>query len=321
MPLNEQATLWDRLKTYALYLLPHHWLSLLTYHLTRIETPLKDPLIRAYIRFFKVDMREAEALDADDYASFNDFFTRALKPGAREINMASNTLVSPCDGTLTQIGTLRQGSLLQAKGSYYPVDELLGGTDPYARRDGRVFACGKFCTIYLSPRDYHRVHAPVDMRLKAMTRIPGRLFSVANYAVKTIPGLYTRNERVACVFDSNLGEIAVVMVGAFNVGSIDTVWSGQVTPDTLTTTRRSFVDDTPPEISLKRGEELGRFNLGSCVILLVANSEISWKPIFTSGKPVRLGEELACLTSHGAGRSTPAEQTSPTVRGSNPPPQ
>ncbi len=301
MTPSTQATRWERCKGLALHWFPHHWLSRLTYHLARLETPLKNPLVRAYIRFFKVDMHEAEASYAEDYPSFNAFFTRALKPGARSVCRTPNGLACPCDGTVTQIGEIEEGLLLQAKGRRYEVEELLGGACPPAREDARAFARGKFCSIYLSPRDYHRVHAPAEVRLETMTHVPGRLFSVASYALKVIPRLYLRNERVACTFESALGRIAVVMVGALNVGSIETVWSGPVTPGALAVTRANYTENAPAahRVVLEPGEELGRFNLGSCVIVLAANPELAWSPAHVPGKPVRMGEELGCLLRPG----------------------
>ena len=296
MTSDQNSTRWERFKAFTFYLFPHHLLSRLTYHLTRFETPLKDPLIRAYIRFFEVDMQEAQAPHAKDYSSFNDFFTRALKPGVHQVNDNLDTLVSPCDGTVTQIGEIEESSLLQAKGRYYQVSELLGGDHPRARETAHQFADGKFCSIYLSPRDYHRIHIPADACLKTMTHIPGRLFSVADYALRTIPQLYVRNERVACIFESDLGTFAVVMVGALNVGSIETIWSGPVTPSAFAATRFDYSENSPVQaVNLKRGEEMGRFNMGSCVIVLTSNPKLSWNPVYAPGKYIRMGEELGCL--------------------------
>ena len=297
MTLYTRATRWERFKGYAFHLFPHHWLSRLTHYLARLETPLKNPLVRAYIRIFKVDMSEAEASDAEDYPSFNAFFTRALKPGIHSVYDDPKTLVCPCDGRVTQIGDIEEGLLVQAKGRHYKVEELLGGAHPPSRQDARAFDQGKFCSFYLSPRDYHRVHSPAEVRLETMTHIPGRLFSVADYSLKVIPWLYLRNERVVCIFESALERIAIVMVGALNVGSIETIWNGPVTPDTFAVTRSSYAQDAPalPEVRLKAGEEMGRFNLGSAVIVLAANPELSWNPAQVPGKPVRMGEELGCL--------------------------
>ena len=292
-----EATRWERFKAYTFHLFPHHWLSRLVYYLARIETPLKNPLVRAYIRFFKVDMQEAEASHAEDYPSFNAFFTRALKPGARSVCDTPNALACPCDGRVIQIGEIEDGLLLQSKGHRCGIEELLGGTLPAAREDARAFAHGRFCTLYLAPGGYHRVHAPTEVKLETMTHVPGRLFSVSDYALKVIPRLYPRNERVVCIFESGIGKIAIVMVGALNVGSMETTWSGPVTPSSLAVTRNSYTHaaTVPPRVVLKAGEEMGRFNLGSCVIVLAANPGLSWNPAHVPGKSVRMGEELGCL--------------------------
>lgn len=300
------STLWERFKAFSFHLFPHHALSRLTYCLARLDTSLKNPLVEAYIRFFKVDMQEAEFPNPGDYPSFNDFFTRKLKDGVHKINTNPSTLISPCDGTVTQIGKIEQGTLMQAKGRYYGVEELLGGNHPQAHATAEEFINGGFCSMYLSPRDYHRVHAPADVRLKTMAHIPGRLFSVAAYAPRTIPRLYVRNERVACIFESDLGAIAVVMVGALNVGSIETTWHGVVTPSVYAVTRVDYSQDLPArEVDLGRGEELGRFNLGSCVIVLTSNPELSWNPACAPGKHIRMGDELGCIMD----KNTVSEQS------------
>ncbi len=300
MATNAEATFWERFKGRAFHLFPHHWLSRLTYRLARLETPLKDPLVRAYVRFFKVNMQEAETSRIEDYTSFNHFFTRALRPDAREVCDEPDALISPCDGTISQIGDLEEGLLLQAKGRYYRAEELLGGAHPRAKEDARGFSSGKFCSIYIAPGDYHRVHAPADLQLNTMIHVPGRLFSVAAYAAKVIPNLYARNERVASIFESDLGRVAVVLVGALNVGSIETVWGGQITPKTLSVTRTDYSSGSPaPDVNLKRGEELGRFSMGSCVVLLVDNPKLSWNPMHTPGRRVRMGEELGRVVADG----------------------
>lgn len=316
MTTNAEATFWERLKGYAFHLFPHHWLSRLTYYLARLETPLKNPLIRAYIRFFKVNMQEAEAVGAEDYTSFNHFFTRALRPGSRKICSEPDTLISPCDGTISQIGDVEEGLLLQAKGRYYSTEELIGGDHPRAKQDARAFLSGKFCSIYIAPSDYHRVHAPADSKLETTIHLPGRLFSVAAYAAKVIPKLYVRNERVAMIFESGLGRVAVVMVGALNVGSIETVWSGQMTPRTLAVSRTGYSSEvSTPDVNLRRGEELGRFNMGSCVILLIDNPRLSWNPIHVPGRRVRVGEELGHVIT---GEKTLSVFGQPTFKPLNP---
>lgn len=297
--MNEysEATLWQRIKGYAFHFFPHHVVSRLSYYLARLETPLTPLAVRAYIRFFKVSMDEAELSQAGDYRSFNDFFTRTLRAGVRPVHDDPKTLVAPCDGVVTQIGNIEKGLLLQAKGQHYLLEELLGGTAPQARQDAAVFAGGKFLTIYLSPADYHRVHAPCDLKLKVMTHIPGRLFTAARYALKVIPRLYVRNERVVLIFESPFGSIAIVMVGALNVGAIETAWSGPVTPRGLSVSRDQYMGEFPAGADLQRGEEIGRFNLGSTVILLASNPGLKWKPLWTPGKEIRFGEELGCIAA------------------------
>ena len=307
MPQSTEITRWDRFKGYAFHIFPHHWVSYLSYYLTRLEiVPLKNFLIRTYIRVFKVDLQEAEASSAESYRTFNHFFTRSLQADARPLCDAPNTLISPCDGTIAQIGNIEEGLLLQAKGNYYKISELLGGLHPRAQENAQKFTSGKFCSFYLSPRDYHRVHAPTEVTLETMTHIPGRLFSVAHYAVKVIPQLYVRNERVVSIFKSDLGYIAIAMVGALNVGSIETSWSGLVTPTRFATTYNDYSGNTSvANIELKRGDELGRFNIGSAVILLIANSKLSWNPACVPDKKIHMGEELGCLIE----RSAPTENT------------
>ena len=301
MPQYSTATLWQRIKGYAFHLFPHHWVSRLSYYLARLESPLKNPLVRAYIRFFDVNMDEAEAPRAEDYRSFNHFFTRSLKPETRPIHEDPRTLVYPCDGTVMQVGDIEEGTLLQAKGQRYGLEALLGGENPRARKDAQTFAAGKFLSVYLSPGGYHRVHAPCDVELKAMTHVPGRLFSAAEYAQKVIPRLYVRNERVISIFGSSLGELAVIMVGALNVGSIETVWSGPVTPASFAVTRCRYTDEALPQIGFKRGEGIARFNLGSTVIVLVSNPELKWNPLCVPGKEVRMGEESGWVDNSSEG--------------------
>ncbi len=291
MPQYSAATLWQRIKGYAFHLFPHHWVSCISYYLVRLESPLKNPLIRAYIRFFNVDMEEAEAPHAEDYRSFNHFFTRSLKPEARPIHDDPQTLIYPCDGAVMQVGNIEENTLLQAKGKRYGLKALLGGANPQAQEGAQAFTEGKFLTIYLAPGNYHRVHAPCDMELKAMTHVPGRLFSVAEYAQKAIPRLYVRNERIVSIFDSSLGEVAIILIGALNVGSIETNWAGPVTPKSLAVTHRRYMGEELPGIRFQRGEEIARFNLGSSVIMLASNPALKWNPLCVPGKEIRMGEE------------------------------
>lgn len=262
------------------YPLPHHALSRLTGRLAASQTPfIRDPLIKAFIKRFGVDMSEAAIEDPGRYASFNDFFTRALKKGARPLE---DGMISPADGCLSQAGTLHDGRLIQAKGHHFTAQELLGG-DPLL---GERFHHGSFSTVYLSPRDYHRVHMPLDGTLRETVYLPGRLFSVNQATARAIPGLFTRNERLVCVFDTDHGVMAVVLVGAMIVAGIETVWSGQVTPLAKVAQRTRF--DRP--ITLSKGDELGRFKLGSTVVTCLERplAELA----ITEGKPIRMGQRL-----------------------------
>lgn len=246
-------------KLFALiqYPLPHHLLSRLVGRLaeTRI-TWLKNLLIRAFVHRFNVDMSQAVEPDPTAYACFNDFFTRALKEGSRPLGSG---LISPADGTLSQFGAAQHGNLIQAKGQTYTITSLLGGDINRAE----PFRQGSFATIYLSPRDYHRVHMPMTGTLKEMIYVPGRIFSVNQATTNHVPTLFARNERLVCLFDTAHGPMAMVLVGAMIVAGIETVWAGQVTP--LSNSVQSLRFDTP--ITLPKGAEMGRFKLGSTVVM------------------------------------------------------
>ena len=272
------------------YLLPHHLLSRLMHAITRIEMPvLKDSLIRTAIDWYKVDMSEALESNPGAYRSFNDFFTRALNPDARPVAEAANAIACPADGALSQAGDIEDGYLLQAKGHDYSLLELLGG-DPAM---SQLFEEGSFATIYLSPRDYHRVHMPYGGKLKKMVHVPGRLFSVNETTCEKVPRLFARNERVICLFDTDIGPMAVILVGAIFVASIDTVWAGTVTP----VQQRINSWNYPPNaraktISLDKGEEMGRFNMGSTVITLFGKDAVEWSEEFTAGSKLRMGQAV-----------------------------
>ena len=284
----DEATRWEQYKAWLFHGFPHHWVSRLVFFLARIETRLKDPLVRLFIRRFDVDISEAAQPDPEAYASFDAFFTRRLTPQAREFCSDPRTLASPCDGTLLQAGDFEAGQLVQAKGRVYSTAELLG------ERAAADFDSGKFCTIYLSPSDYHRVHMPLTGTLETMIHIPGRLFSVAPYAARTVPRLYARNERVVCIFNTELGKIAIVMVGAVNVAAIETSWHGLVTPRSRAAT--FFQYERPGEETvLARGDEMGCFHLGSSVIVLTENRDWTWNPLYPTETMVKMGCELACL--------------------------
>ncbi|MGO2131527.1 MAG: archaetidylserine decarboxylase [Halomonas sp.] len=250
----------SRLFALIQYPIPHHLLSRLVGRLAECRQPwLKNLLTRAFIKRFKVDMSEALEPDPTAYVNFNDFFTRELKADARPI---SEGLVSPADGTLSEFGAIEAGQLIQAKGHHFSAMALLGGDAEAAKR----FQGGSFATVYLSPRDYHRVHMPLTGTLTEMIYVPGRLFSVNAATTRHVPNLFARNERLVCHFDTEHGPMALVLVGAMIVAAIETVWAGQVTPLSGEVQRIRF--DQP--IRLEKGEEMGRFKLGSTVVMAFA---------------------------------------------------
>jgi phosphatidylserine decarboxylase len=283
-------TLLDRAFVLLLHLLPHHLLSRAIYYLTRCQwRPFKNRAIQAFIRLFKVDMGQARLGYAVDYASFNAFFTRELRRDARPL-CGAGQLACPADGQLSAHGSIHADRMLQAKGMDYALQDLLGGDAHLAER----FSDGQFATIYLSPRDYHRVHMPLDGRLRQMIHLPGRLFSVNAATARTLPRLFTRNERVLCLFDTDHGPMAIILVGAIFVGCMDTVWSGTVAPLGLRQDRWHYAAH-PPEVTLAQGEEMGRFNMGSTVIMLFGKDVLDWQNQLHDNRPVRMGEALAQL--------------------------
>ena len=255
------ASLLDYLKSGSLYALPHHAISRVVFKLTRIESSLVTPCIKLFSKSFGVNLDEAKQSDPSSYASFNAFFTREIKDELRPI--ADSSIVSPVDGTVSQAGPIREGRIFQAKGQEYTVQELLACTDEEAER----YAGGQFATIYLSPKDYHRMHMPFKGDLCEQVHIPGRLFSVAPHTVKTVPRIFARNERVVASFDTEFGRMAMVLVGAINVAAIETVWDGLVTPPKgKTISRKNYQSG---EVVLDKGKEMGRFNMGSTVVIVM----------------------------------------------------
>jgi phosphatidylserine decarboxylase len=274
------------------YLLPHHLLSALMFRLTRVRWgPLKDQMIRQFIRLYGVDM--AQALDPDPvgYSSFNAFFTRALKADARPLAEGEESALCPADGTLSQAGTIRDGRIFQAKGRDYSLTELLGGDTTWSAR----FDGGRFATVYLSPRDYHRVHMPVAGELRRMLHVPGRLFSVNPTTTSLVPRLFARNERAVCLFDSPCGPLAVILVAAIFVAGIDTVWAGTVTPAGRRVGSWTYDGPAAP-VRLERGAEMGRFNMGSTVILLFGPDAVAWESALLPGTRVKMGERIGRLS-------------------------
>lgn len=291
------ASAWERIKGLLFHAFPHHLVSRVTFWLARLGAPLKDPMVRLYIHTFGVNMDEALESDRRAYPTFNAFFTRALKPDARPIASEPDAIACPADGAVLQLGDIDRERVLQAKGWDFSVVELLGGS----RKLAEPFINGKFCSIYLSPRDYHRVHMPVDGRLLKMVHVPGRLFSVAPYAPRVIPRLYARNERVAAIFATPFGPMAMVMIGAVNVSAIETVWAGLVTPPAAKRIRSFDYGRNKSVVSLERGEEMGRFNLGSTAILLWGAGCGVWEPWLRPGQHVKMGLRIGRGTLKQAG--------------------
>ncbi|MEX2961893.1 archaetidylserine decarboxylase [Microbulbifer sp. TYP-18] len=250
---------------------------------------IKDPFTRWFVQKYDVNMEEALEQDCTAYGTFNDFFTRALKPEARPIAGGEDTLVCPADGSISQLGEIHNGRIFQAKGRDYSLLELVGGDPETAAR----FTGGSFATVYLSPKDYHRVHMPLAGRLQAMVHVPGQLFSVNTTTAENVPRLFARNERVVCLFDTSAGPMAVILVGAMIVASIETVWAGLVTPyrRRIRTTHYGQKD----QVRLERGEELGRFRLGSTVILLLGADRVRWLEALQAESPVRMGQAFGEL--------------------------
>lgn len=279
----------DYLKAGLIYILPHHLISRGVYFLTRLEGRLVAPAIRLFSRVFKVNLAEAANPDPASYQTFNAFFTRALKADARPIAAQDNNavFVSPVDGAISQVGAIKEGRIFQAKGHEYSALELLGGNEGHAK----PFMNGQFITIYLSPRDYHRIHMPIAGKLTDQVYVPGRLYSVAGHTVRTVPRIFARNERVVALFDTEFGKMAMVLVGAINVAAIETVWDGLITPPNgKSITVKDYQDKL---IELAKGEEMGRFNMGSTVVLLMEKGDMQWDRDCVADRPVKLGESLA----------------------------
>lgn len=270
------------------HIAPQHALSKLAGIIARSQAPwLRDWLISRFIKAYNVDMQQAER-DEGQYHNFNDFFTRALKPGARPLADAGKFVLCPADGAISQIGRIEQGRILQAKGQTYTVAELLGGDAMLAKE----FEGGNFATIYLSPSDYHRVHMPVGGTLRETIYVPGALFSVNTATAQNVPRLFSRNERLCSIFDTPHGTMASVMVGAMIVASIQTAWGGLIKPHEKRIVKRDFgaMGDEAP--TFKAGDEMGRFLLGSTVILLFRPGQIDWDSGLRSLATVRMGQAM-----------------------------
>jgi phosphatidylserine decarboxylase len=276
-----------RLWVWIQYLLPQHGISRLVLAATRVRTPwFKNWTIRGFLKLYRVAMDEAVETNPYRYGSFNEFFTRALKDGARPIARDECAIVSPADGCISEAGNIDGDRLLQAKGREFRLAELLAA-QPWASR----FEGGSFATIYLAPFNYHRVHMPLRGELKDTVYVPGRLFSVNSATAQHVPQLFARNERILTLFDTAYGQMALVMVGALNVGSMATVWAGDITP----AARRVITQLPADPITLEKGAELGRFNMGSTVILLFEPNRVHWHPHLCAGREVRLGQFLGLI--------------------------
>ncbi|MBO9652560.1 MAG: phosphatidylserine decarboxylase [Variovorax sp.] len=276
----------DRLAVLPQYLIPKQALTSFAGWVAGKERgAVTTWIIRRFVDKYGVDMSEALDSDIASYPSFNEFFTRALKPGARPI--ADADLVAPVDGAISQFGPIEGDQIFQAKGHSYSTTALVGGDATLAER----FKHGSFATLYLSPRDYHRIHMPCDGRLLRMTYVPGDLFSVNPTTARGVPGLFARNERVVCVFETARGPFVLVLVGATIVGSMATVWHGVVNPPRHGEIREWRYDDQ--QIVLKKGDEMGRFLLGSTVVLLFPSPAVNFNPDWAPARPIRLGEPMA----------------------------
>lgn len=279
----------NQLKVLSQYLIPQHGISLLMGKIAESESSsVKNTFINWFIKQYGIDMSIAERETAEEYKTFNDFFTRSLKEGVRPIDEDSDSIVNPADGKVSQLGKIENGFIFQAKDHLFSAKTLLGGDEELAK----PFKNGEFATIYLSPKDYHRVHMPMDGRLTKMIHVPGNLFSVNPLTARNVPNLFARNERVVAMFDTEIGPMAMVLVGATIVGSIETVWHGTITPPTRDKLK---VWDYPVEgeFSLKKGQEMGRFKLGSTVVLLFPENSMEWEKGMKAHAPTVMGTTLA----------------------------
>jgi len=288
----------DRLFIASQYALPQHFLSRIVYRLTRSRSRgLKNALISNFVRGFHPDMSDAVQPDPLAYGSFNEFFTRALRPGSRPIDTRDNALISPVDGAISQMGRLTGSQLLQAKGHNYSLEALLDSPAPETNWVSK-FVGGCFSTLYLAPFNYHRIHMPLSGTLRAAWYVPGALFSVNAVTAGAVPGLFARNERVVCIFEDGPRLFAMVLVGALFVGSMETVWHGEVTPRSPRKPLQLPLDDSRAPLHLEKGAEMGRFNMGSTVILILPPDTIEWLPDLKPGDRISMGQTLARTIPH-----------------------
>lgn len=280
-----------RLFAYMQYLLPKYWLTAVIYRVARVRhTGFKNFLITRFVRLYRVETGEIKLPLPDGFATFNDFFTRELEDDARPVDTDAQTVVSPVDGTVSQAGTLRNTKILQAKGIDYSLEDLLA----INLDEARGFADGNFATIYLAPYNYHRVHSPLAGKLVSGSYVPGDLFSVNAATAAHIPGLFRRNERLILNFETDAGPAALIFVGALNVGSITTPWTGELRPRHNGIVESIELGDEV--IDIAKGQLLGWFNMGSTVILLLPNGSSAWNDKMTAGSTLQMGEAIGSLT-------------------------
>jgi phosphatidylserine decarboxylase len=278
--------MFDRLAVLPQYLLPKQALTVLAGRIAGARGgKMTTRLIEWFVRRYGVNMVEAGNPDPASYLTFNDFFSRALKEGARPL--AGADLICPVDGAISQFGVMERDQILQAKGHRYSSTALVGGDATLAAQ----FDGGSFATLYLSPKDYHRIHMPCDGRLRRMIYVPGELFSVNPTTARGVPGLFARNERVVCAFESARGPFVLTLVGATIVGSMSTVWHGVVNPPRGNKVREWRYDDQ--SVTLRQGQEMGRFLLGSTVVMLFPKGPLHFNPVWVPGAAIRLGEVMA----------------------------
>lgn len=289
---TERPTMKRRLFVGMQHVLPQHLLTSIVHSVTRSRSrAIKNWLIGSFMRGFHPDMSDAVEPNPLAYPTFNEFFTRALRPETRPIERNERVLISPVDGTVSQMGRIDGPRLLQAKGRYYTLDALLAGSEWTDRFEG-----GAFATLYLAPYNYHRIHMPLGGRLIAAWYVPGKLFSVNASTAAAVDNLFARNERVICLFENGPLVFAMVLVGALFVGSMSTVWHGDITPRLPRLASILPVNGTAVPGRLEQGAEMGRFNMGSTVILLLPPGTTQWHSELGAGKTIRMGQPLAGLT-------------------------
>lgn len=280
----------DRWLSLWQYPIPQHLVSRLMGLVANSTLPaVRDPFIDWFAARYGVDMAEAANPDLRSYRTFNEFFTRPLRTGVRPV-AGGNTVVSPADGAVSELGDITAGRILQAKGHSYTAEALLGGDASRAAQ----FEDGHFITVYLSPKDYHRVHMPLAGTLREMIYVPGRLFSVNTRTANGVPGLFARNERVVCIFDTVAGPMALVLVGAIVVAGIATTWAGTVTPPHRRLEATSFAGARAP-VALDKGAEMGRFLVGSTAIVLLPRGSVRWDAALRAGSALRMGQAIGTL--------------------------